>query len=70
MSTSTVLHVPVQRRVTAQEDGILRRLHALEGYGATLAPELAALKAEIRSRDLRATIRPPADDTVILPLTG
>ena len=46
-------------RLDREEDGVLRRLHWFETSGATLAPPLRALKAELRSRDLRRVIRDP-----------
>lgn len=55
----------VLARVTPEEDGILRRLHSLEEFGARLAPPLARLKAEIRLRDQRIDIREPQDTAVL-----
>jgi hypothetical protein len=46
-------------RLTALEDGQLRRLFYFEAAGATLAPPLRVLKAELRSRDQRRTVREP-----------
>lgn len=71
MTTATLDRVlPAPRRVSPEEDGMLRRLHALEGLGVTLSTEMARLKAEIRSRDLRAEIREPDERVVVLSLTG
>jgi hypothetical protein len=55
----------VLARVTPEEDGILRRLHSLEQFGARLAPPLIQLKAEIRSRDQRIDIREPKELAVL-----
>lgn len=46
-------------RLTAEEDGILRRLHYFECNGVTLALPMQTLKAELRARDRRAEIREP-----------
>jgi hypothetical protein len=46
-------------RLTRDEDGMLRRLFFFELAGATLAPELRVLKAELRARDQRETVREP-----------
>lgn len=47
--------------VTPEEDALLRRLAQFERLGATLAPTMAVLKSEIRSRDRRAEIRLPGE---------
>ena len=55
-------------RPTREEDGLLRRLSFFERLGATLAPDLCVLKATIRERDARATVREPFErDVVRLP---
>jgi hypothetical protein len=46
-------------RLTPEEDGMLRRLFYFEEAGATLAPPLRVLKAELRARDQRSTVREP-----------
>jgi hypothetical protein len=46
-------------RLTPFEDGLLRRLFFFETSGATLAPPLRVLKAELRARDQRAVVRDP-----------
>ena len=46
-------------RLTPAEDAILRRLFFFETSGAQLAPPLRVLKAELRARDQRATVRDP-----------
>ena len=46
-------------RLTPDEDGMLRRLFYFEEAGATLAPPLRVLKAELRARDQRSTVREP-----------
>lgn len=43
-----------------EEDLLLRRLEALSALGA-LSPDAAELYADLRSRDRRANVRPPAD---------
>jgi hypothetical protein len=45
--------------LTPDEDGLLRRLFFFEASGATLAPPLRVLKAELRARDQRRTVREP-----------
>ena len=52
-------------RLTAEEDGILRRLHCLERLGAELSPQMRQLKDEIRRRDRRLEIREPDDRAVV-----
>lgn len=46
-------------RLSSHEDGLLRRLFFFETAGATLAPPLRVLKAELRSRDQRTSVRDP-----------
>lgn len=53
------------KRLTPEEDGILRRLHYFETSGITLAVPMQTLKAELRSRDQRAEIREPLVDAVL-----
>ncbi|MBK5305341.1 MAG: hypothetical protein JJD92_01490 [Frankiaceae bacterium] len=48
-----------QPRLTPSEDGVLRRLFFFEANGATLAPPLRVLKAELRARDQRSEVREP-----------
>jgi hypothetical protein len=55
-------------RLSPEEDGILRRLHCLEGLGAQLSPQMRQLKDEIRRRDRRTEIRDPEDRGVITPI--
>jgi hypothetical protein len=45
--------------LTPFEDGMLRRLFFFETSGATLAPPLRVLKAELRARDQRSDVRDP-----------
>jgi hypothetical protein len=52
------IHLP-DERLTPDEDGMLRRLFFFELSGATLAPDLRVLKAELRARDQRETVREP-----------
>jgi hypothetical protein len=47
------------KRLTPFEDGLLRRLFFFETAGATLAPPMRVLKAELRSRDQRGAVRDP-----------
>ena len=54
------------RRLTPEEDGILRRLHYFETNGITLAVPMQALKAELRSRDQRAEIREPIEQATLV----
>jgi hypothetical protein len=49
----------IDERLTPYEDGILRRLFFFETTGATLAPPMRVLKAELRSRDQRTVVRAP-----------
>lgn len=49
------------KRVTPDEDAILRRLHWFERFGAELSPAFRTLKAMIRQRDKRQEIRDPDD---------
>jgi hypothetical protein len=54
-------------RLTPDEDGMLRRLFYFETAGATLAPELKILKAELRARDQRETVREPETAVTRIP---
>jgi hypothetical protein len=57
-------------QVTPTEDALLRRLCFFERSGATLAPELARVAAEIRLRDLRGSVREPREVVTIAPAGG
>lgn len=61
-------HDPVgpAKRLTPEEDGILRRLHYFEQNGITLAIPMQTLKAELRARDQRAEIREPLEDATLV----
>lgn len=61
-------HDPVgpAARLTAAEDGILRRLHYFELNGIALAIPMQTLKAELRARDQRTEIREPAEEAILL----
>lgn len=48
-----------EERLTPFEDGLLRRLFFFETAGASLAPPMSVLKAELRARDQRLTVREP-----------
>jgi hypothetical protein len=54
-------------RLTPSEDGILRRLFFFERTGATLAPSLRVLQAELRARDQRKVVRDPEISVVRVP---
>lgn len=47
------------KRLSPYEDGVLRRLFFFESSGARLAPPLQVLKAELRARDQRDSVRDP-----------
>jgi hypothetical protein len=53
-------------RLTAEEDAELRRLAALAEFGA-LGESPGRLITELRRRDRRTSIRPPADLALPLP---
>ena len=66
-------HDPVgpASRLTAEEDGILRRLHYFEANGISLAIPMQTLKAELRARDQRVEIREPlAEATLVSSANG
>jgi hypothetical protein len=46
-------------RLTHEEDGALRRLTFFQQLGMELSPAYRQVRAEIRSRDLRAVVRDP-----------
>jgi hypothetical protein len=58
--------VEASRQLSRAEDHELRRLDGLQRLGV-VAGRLAARFDELRSRDRREKIRPPADDTVAAP---
>jgi len=62
-------HDPVgpAARLTAEEDGILRRLHFFEVNGISLAIPMQSLKSELRARDQRIEIREPVVALVMAP---
>jgi hypothetical protein len=51
-------------RLTAEEDAVLRRLHALAELGV-LSDAAAGMYEELRARDRRTTVRPVTE--VIIP---
>ena len=57
-----------QPRLTPYEDSLLRRLFFFETSGATLAPPLRVLKAELRARDQRQTVRAPEASLTRVPI--
>jgi hypothetical protein len=61
LSVTTTEDAVISLPVTPEEDAMLRRLAQFERLGATLAPTMALLKAEIRARDRRETIREPGE---------
>lgn len=65
-------HDPVgpAARLTAEEDGILRRLHYFEVNGISLAIPMQTLKAELRARDQRLEIRQPIVASVVMADAG
>ena len=58
------------KRLTPEEDGILRRLHFFEQSGISLAEPMRVLKAELRARDQRAEIREPEFQRILWPIAG
>lgn len=54
-------------RLTREEDGMLRRLHFFEQFGAMLAPAMRMLKESLMARDLRQSIREPFEGRVVWP---
>lgn len=54
--------------LTPFEDGMLRRLFFFETSGATLAPPLRVLKAELRARDQRVDVREPEVSVTRVPI--
>jgi hypothetical protein len=57
----------IEERLSPYEDGILRRLFFFENNGATLAPPMRVLKAELRARDQRQAVRDPEVVVVRIP---
>ena len=57
--TGMTIDLTDRPRLTADEDGLLRRLFFFEASGATFAPPMRVLKAELRARDQRSTVRDP-----------
>lgn len=47
------------RRLSPDEDGLLRRLSFFETSGATLALPLRVLRGDLRARDQRDVVREP-----------
>lgn len=54
----------MSERLTAEEDAVLRRLHALAELGV-LSDAAGRMYEELRARDRRTTVRPVTD--VIIP---
>lgn len=54
-------------RLSPFEDDLLRRLFFFEKAGATLAPPLRGLAAELRARDQRQAVRDPELTLVRVP---
>jgi hypothetical protein len=57
--TGMTIDLTDKTRLTPFEDGLLRRLFFFETSGATLSPPMRVLKAELRARDQRSTVRDP-----------
>jgi hypothetical protein len=53
----------VANRLTAEEDSVLRRLHALAEMGVLSEPA-AQMYEDLRARDRRTTVR-PVEDVVV-----
>jgi len=53
----------MSNRLTAEEDSVLRRLHALAEMGV-LSEAAAEMYEELRARDRRTSVRPVADVVV------
>lgn len=53
-------------RLTAEEDALLRRLHALAELGV-LSQAAAEMYEDLRARDRRTTVRPVSDIVVPVP---
>lgn len=53
----------MSERLTAEEDAVLRRLHALAELGV-LSEAAAEMYEDLRARDRRTTVRPVADVVV------
>ena len=53
----------MSKKLTAEEDAVLRRLHALADIGA-LSGSAAQLYEDLRSRDRRTAVRPVTDVVV------
>ncbi|MDX6199580.1 MAG: hypothetical protein QOJ79_2731 [Actinomycetota bacterium] len=66
--TPMTIDLTDQPRLTPYEDSLLRRLYFFETSGATLAPPLRVLKAELRARDQRSTVRDPQADLTRVPI--
>jgi hypothetical protein len=54
-------------RLSFDEDALLRRLFFFEATGARLSPPLGLLKAELRARDQRSSVREPLGTVVRVP---
>ena len=66
--TDMTIDLTDQPRLTPYEDGLLRRLVYFETSGATLAPPMCLLKAELRARDQRSTVREPEVAVIRVPI--
>ena len=66
--TGMTIDLTDKPRLTPFEDGLLRRLFFFETSGATLAPPLRVLKAELRARDQRRTVREPEAAVTRVPI--
>ena len=66
--TGMTIDLTESPRLTPEEDGLLRRLFFFEKAGATLAPPLRVVKAELRARDRRHTVREPEAALTRIPI--
>ena len=66
--TSMTIDLTDKPRLTPDEDGLLRRLFFFETSGATLSPSMRVLKAELRARDQRSTVRDPEIAIIRVPI--
>jgi hypothetical protein len=55
-------------RLTPSEDAVLRRLCFFETSGATLSQPMRVMRAELRARDRRTTVREPEIAARLVPV--
>jgi hypothetical protein len=66
--TDRTIDLTDKPRLSPSEDGLLRRLFYFEEAGATLSPPMRVLKAELRARDQRSTVREPEVAVIRVPI--